>query len=138
MSTGSTQGTCDGCGEVKDIHPVQDNDRNTANICDDCETEAQAAEGEAAEGMPDIEIEELWQPNEEQQENLAKKIDWKTAIKYLHKLADKDSQKAFDALVNLKDLVGMDRFADIMVEFGPYGSAELYEKVARHGIKKQF
>lgn len=85
---------------------------------------------------PVIEIEELWQPNEEQKENLAKKIDWKTTIKYLQKLADKDSKKAFDALVNLKDLIGADRFADIMVEFGPYGSAELYEKVARYGVKR--
>jgi len=87
---------------------------------------------------PPIEIEEIWQPNEEQKQNLAKKIDWKTAIKYLIKLTDTDPKKAFDALIWLKDLVGNDRFADIMIEYSYAGSMDLYEKVAKYSVKRPY
>ena len=87
---------------------------------------------------PMIEIEELWQPNEEQKQVLFEKIDWKTAIKHLNKLADENSQKAFEAMVNIKDLVGPDRFADAMIANVEFGSCELHAKISKHGVKRTY
>jgi len=89
--------------------------------------------------VPIIEIEEMWTPNEEQKEELAKKINWKNVIKYLLQPSC-PSEKAWKAMTNLKDLVGPDRFADIMVspEMIELGSGELYTKISPHTIKKVY
>ena len=87
----------------------------------------------------EIEIEEMWQPTEEQKENLAKEIDWKTVVKNLMK-PECTTEKAFKAMRNLKDLVGTDRFIDIMMSPAmiELGSAELYTKISPHSIKKVY
>lgn len=81
----------------------------------------------------EIEIEELWKPNEEEREHLAKNIDWKKVIQKCLKpeMTDKQALKVHD---HFKDLLGTDRMAEIMMANAENGSLELFQKIARKGV----
>jgi len=131
-----THTNCHGCGQLKDCNAVTMPNGDKFNLCDECLGEAQEEERIADEtkGEGKVEIEEIWQPTEEDQKKLREGIRWETAFKNLMR-KDITDETAVIAVKHFKELVGEDAFVEELFKYpdlaGQIG-AKIFKKTVRY------
>jgi hypothetical protein len=143
VGTNIYHGYCDNCGKQNvELRGCTMPDGSKVDLCDSCIKSAQAEIDEyntppdpnaQDEDEPLIEIEEEWQPTEEDQKKLREGIHWETAFKNILR-KDISDDLAHEAVIRFKDLVGEDAFTDELFKY-PDLAGDIGAKIFRKTVR---